>query len=147
MKNVKNMTSVLNLIIKEDYMIDNIISIYRENNDYQFNCSCGKYCCTHLDYIIYCLTNNMNKEHITIVGFTHAEYLDISFNNNNKFNHTIIIKFTQNKFFIDCSCNSINCEQRIHSINYLLNNYLYKKEKYSDLSLDNIENNMNNLKI
>jgi len=140
------MTSVLNLIIKENYMIDNIISIYRENNEYIFNCSCGKYCCTHLDYIIYCLTHSMNSESITIVGFTHEEYLDISFNNI-KFNHTIIIKFTENKFIIECSCNNINCEQRNYSINYLLNNYLCKKEKYSNLSLDNIENNMNNLKI
>lgn len=153
------MTFVLNLIIKENIIIDNFIRIHNENNEYQFNCTCNKYYCKHLDFIIHKISYsikynldslNYHNNNFTVIGFNDIEYLKIPFDNI-VYEHSTILRFIRDTFSITCSHNSMNCEQCNYSITNLITNYLYKKECYSKsdsgMMIQDVSDVMNNLKI
>lgn len=126
------MVNSLNLILKDFNNNDNLINIINNKNDFEFNCTCGKKYCYHLDYIIHDISNDINNKNVdklyNIIGFDSLETMLIEQVDNYGCIHTVILNFIKDEFKLKCSCENDNCFVSKYSIINLISNYLKKKE-------------------
>ena len=141
------MSNSLNLIIKDYCNNDNLINICKENNLYEFTCTCGKKYCHHLDYVIHRISSDFNQlyqkdDYFQIIGYSNYEYLKIDITNTTNNNiYEIIINFENNVFNVKSEIFSNNCFYSKYAVIDLISNYLKQKENH--ISNDNEDNLIN----
>lgn len=135
-----SVSSCINLILKDFEQNDNIIYISKSNDDYEYNCTCGKNYCHHLDYVIHSITQDFNKKYnkkcYELKGFMPFEYITKNIYDDNYFLHNIKITYDNQYFDIQCSCNSKDCFYLHLTKIDLITTYLKKKEIQSNLEQD-----------